>query len=76
MAEECGLSHAIDAMFSGKKINETEQRAVMHFALRSNKSNTTKITGVDLKKLQKNIFIFRINYKWTQGVSGRGYRCC
>ena len=73
LAEECGLSHAIDAMFSGKKINETEQRAVMHFALRSNKSNTTKITGVDLKKLQQKIYSFSelIINGHKKGASGK-----
>ena len=73
LAEECGLSHAIDAMFSGKKINETEQRAVMHFALRSNKSNTTKITGVDLKKLQQKIYSFseQIINGHKKGASGK-----
>ena len=73
LAEECGLSHAIDAMFSGKKINETEQRAVMHFALRSNKSNTTKITGVDLKKLQQKIYSFseQIINGDKKGASGK-----
>ena len=73
LAEECGLSHAIEAMFSGKKINETEQRAVMHFALRSNKSNTTKITGVDLKKLQQKIYSFSelIINGHKKGASGK-----
>ncbi|QIA07205.1 glucose-6-phosphate isomerase [Draconibacterium halophilum] len=39
LAEECGLKDAISAMFSGKKINATEDRAVLHVALR-NRSNT------------------------------------
>ena len=39
LAEECGLSEAIDAQFSGEKINATENRAVLHTALR-NRSNT------------------------------------
>ena len=34
LAEECQLKTAIDAMFSGEKINETEKRAVLHSALR------------------------------------------
>ena len=34
-----GLRGEIDAMFSGQKINETEQRPVLHIALR-NRSNT------------------------------------
>ena len=30
LAEECGLATAIEAMFNGEKINETENRAVLH----------------------------------------------
>ncbi|MCY1722426.1 glucose-6-phosphate isomerase [Prolixibacteraceae bacterium Z1-6] len=39
LAKECGLKEAISAMFEGKKINVTEDRAVLHTALR-NRSNT------------------------------------
>tara|TARA_B100000780_G_scaffold278892_1_gene254230 strand:+ start:608 stop:2173 length:1566 start_codon:yes stop_codon:yes gene_type:complete len=35
LAEECGLQEAIDAMFAGEKINYTENRAVLHTALRA-----------------------------------------
>ncbi len=34
-ANECKLSSAIEAMFTGEKINETEGRAVLHTALRN-----------------------------------------
>jgi glucose-6-phosphate isomerase len=34
LAEEVGLRDAIEKMFSGEKINETEDRAVLHTALR------------------------------------------
>ena len=34
LARECDLSEGIEAMFSGAKINETENRAVHHVALR------------------------------------------
>ena len=34
LAEESGLRHRIDAMFSGEKINITENRSVLHVALR------------------------------------------
>ena len=34
-AEQCKLSSAIEAMFSGQHINQTEDRAVMHTALRA-----------------------------------------
>jgi glucose-6-phosphate isomerase len=39
LAAETGLPDAIEAMFSGARINETEDRAVLHVALR-NRSNT------------------------------------
>ncbi|MEN8115992.1 MAG: glucose-6-phosphate isomerase [Bacteroidota bacterium] len=39
LAEESGLKNAIKSMFSGEKVNETEDRAVLHVALR-NRSNT------------------------------------
>ena len=35
LAEECGLSKAIDAQFVGNAINETENRSVLHTALRN-----------------------------------------
>ncbi|KHJ38670.1 glucose-6-phosphate isomerase [Pedobacter glucosidilyticus] len=42
LAKECGVEGAIQAMFNGEKINETEDRAVLHTALR-NRSNTPVI---------------------------------
>ena len=35
LAADCGLRARIDAMFAGKKINVTENRAVLHVALRA-----------------------------------------
>lgn len=35
LANECGLTDAIHAMYNGEKINETEGRAVLHTALRN-----------------------------------------
>ena len=42
LAQECALNSAKEAMFSGEKINRTENRAVLHTALR-NRSNTPVI---------------------------------
>src|SRR5512139_3368791 len=39
LAEETEVRDAIDKMFSGSSINETEERSVLHVALR-NRSNT------------------------------------
>ncbi len=52
LAEETGLKDAIEQMFSGKKINETEGRAVLHVALR-NRSNTPIV--VDEEDVMPNV---------------------
>jgi glucose-6-phosphate isomerase len=48
LAEECGLAERIDALFSGAKINVTEQRAVLHVALRAPASERILVDGVDV----------------------------
>ena len=45
LAGECGLREKIDAMFSGAKINATENRAVLHVALRAPKGETILVDG-------------------------------
>jgi len=45
LAEGAGLRSAIDAMFRGEKINVTEQRAVLHVALRAPKGQTIAVDG-------------------------------
>jgi glucose-6-phosphate isomerase len=45
LAEECGLRARIDAMFSGEKINITENRAVLHVALRAPKGGSIVVDG-------------------------------
>ena len=48
LVREAGVEHARDAMFAGERINTSEDRAVLHIALR-NLGNAFKIseTGVD-----------------------------
>ena len=45
LAEETGLRKRIDAMFRGDRINVTENRAVLHVALRAPKSATILVDG-------------------------------
>ena len=45
LAEECGLRTRIEAMFSGEKINVTENRAVLHTALRAPENAVIKVDG-------------------------------
>jgi glucose-6-phosphate isomerase len=48
LAEESGLRARIDAMFRGEKINITENRAVLHVALRAPKSESIVVDGEDV----------------------------
>jgi glucose-6-phosphate isomerase len=48
LAEECGLRARIDAMFSGQKINVTEDRAVLHVALRAPRDAHIMVDGQDV----------------------------
>jgi glucose-6-phosphate isomerase len=48
LAEESGLKQHIEAMFTGQKINTTENRAVLHVALRAPKSESIKVDGEDV----------------------------
>jgi glucose-6-phosphate isomerase len=45
LAEESGLRARIDAMFRGEKINVSEQRAVLHVALRAPKGASIVVDG-------------------------------
>src|SRR4026207_752717 len=45
LAEESGLRGRIDAMFRGDKINITENRAVLHVALRAPKGPSIMVDG-------------------------------
>ena len=47
-AEDCDLKNAIENMFSGEKINETENRAVLHIALRNRSNNPIMVDGQDV----------------------------
>ncbi len=48
LAEEAGLSEAITAMFRGEKINRTENRAVLHVALRNRSNRPIEVDGSDV----------------------------
>jgi glucose-6-phosphate isomerase len=45
LAEDCGLRARIDAMFRGEAINVTENRAVLHVALRAPGDASTVVAG-------------------------------
>ena len=80
LAEECGLRDAIDAMFAGEKINETEGRSVLHTALRNFSGEPVLSDGRDVmpevKKVQQQMknFCSRIQNGEWKGYTGKKIR--
>ncbi|MDQ6844347.1 MAG: glucose-6-phosphate isomerase [Bacteroidota bacterium] len=77
LAVDCELHNAIEAMFSGEKINETEDRPVLHTALRNFSGKPVLVDGKDVmpevKKVQEQMksFCAKIHSgEWT-GYSGK-----
>ncbi len=48
LAEKCALKDETERMFTGEKINETENRAVLHTALRNRSEKPVYIDGKDV----------------------------
>ena len=48
LAAECGLKDATESMFTGQKINVTEDRAVLHIALRNRSNTPIVVDGEDV----------------------------
>ncbi|EGO4512697.1 glucose-6-phosphate isomerase [Escherichia coli] len=48
LAKECDLAGVIKSMFSGEKINRTENRAVLHVALRNRSNTPILVDGKDV----------------------------
>jgi glucose-6-phosphate isomerase len=77
LAKECGLDKAIEAQFSGKAINETENRAVLHTALRNFSGQPVILEGKDVmpgiqKVLQQmKTFCNKIHQGEHRGFTGK-----
>ncbi|MEW6713838.1 MAG: glucose-6-phosphate isomerase [Nitrospirota bacterium] len=77
LAEEAGLKDAIEKMFSGDKINETEGRSALHTALRNRSDSPVYLDGKDvmpevnaaLKKMES--FSNKIISGEWQGYNGK-----
>ena len=77
LAESAGLASKIDAMFNGKPINKTENRAVLHTALRNVSGAPVFIDGYDvmsdvravLAKMKN--FSDKIRNRQWKGFSGK-----
>ena len=80
LAKECKLKQAIEAMFSGEKINETENRAVLHTALRNSDNIPLLVDNKDIKPLiQKElnkikVFTEKLHNGELKGYSGKALK--
>jgi len=74
LARECALQDAIEKMFSGDVINETEGRAVLHTALR-NRSNTPVYVEGNNVMPEVNAVLAQMKYFSDRVISGewQGY---
>jgi glucose-6-phosphate isomerase len=48
LAHETELNEAIESMFAGEKINQTEDRSVLHVALRNRSNSPIRVDGADV----------------------------
>ena len=77
LAEEAGLKEGIAAMFRGEKINETENRAVLHTALRDFSDDPVILDGHnikdDIRRVQNKMKAFadKVSDKKWLGFSGK-----
>ena len=55
LAADCKLTEAMEAMFTGEKINGTENRAVLHTALRNFSGKPVLTDGTDVMPAIKNV---------------------
>ncbi|HHT79470.1 MAG TPA: glucose-6-phosphate isomerase [Actinobacteria bacterium] len=77
LAEELGLKDAIDKLFNGDRINETEKRPVLHTALRNRSCSPVFVDGRDIMpdirmvlEKMKSFSSSIISGKW-KGYSGK-----
>ena len=80
LARQRGVPEAIEAMFSGARLNHTEDRAVLHVALRNPVDQTLELDGVDVMaqvarvQEQMRLFADKVrNGAWT-GYTGQPIR--
>lgn len=77
LAKECNLGTAIEQMFSGKVINETEGRSVLHVALRNRSQTPIEVNGENVMpkvnavlEQMKNFSTGLLNGTW-KGYTGK-----
>ncbi|MCP9199430.1 glucose-6-phosphate isomerase [Gramella sp. GC03-9] len=79
LAEECGLKGAMDAYFGGEAINQTENRAVLHTALRASKDAAIQVDGENVIPEVENVkakikdFSFEVISGAKKGFTGKPF---
>ncbi len=79
LAEECGLEEAIKSYFGGESINKTENRPVLHTALRAKNSDNVLVDGENVipeifeVKAKMQAFSDAIISGSTKGYSGLAF---
>jgi glucose-6-phosphate isomerase len=80
LAVECKVKEGIEAMFTGEKINQTEDRSVLHTALRNFSGKPVKTEGKDVMPdvlrvlAQMKAFCARIHSGEWKGYTGKKIR--
>lgn len=80
LAKECGLKDAIEAMFKGEVINKTEDRAVLHIALRNRSNDAIIVDGenimphIDKVLNQMKAFCSKVHSGEWKGYTGKSIR--
>ena len=79
LAEDCKLEDAINSYFSGEAINQTENRPVLHTALRASKDAEIKVRGEnvlpEVEEVKRKIkdFSFEIISGARKGYTGKAF---
>ncbi len=79
LAEASGLGRAIDDLFAGKHVNDTEDRPALHVALRAPTDAKRVVDGVNISRLVREerakleAFASAVHSGTRTGASGRGF---
>ena len=82
LAKESALDEAINAMFTGEKINRTENRAVLHTALRNRSNTPVYVDGKDVMPevnavlAKMSAFCDRVDFRWMERLYRKSNYWC
>ncbi len=73
LAQEAGLTSAIESLFAGAEVNITEQRAALHTALRDQSAAPDSVMGKQIQQEQAKLYAFAesINRGERRGYTGK-----